>query len=355
MVKKRRVSIALVAAMTLGLLGFSGAPANAIQIPETESNLFILDVSGSVDTAALWQNLRVSIIAKLEQPFGSPILTQEGRKQLPVDISVTSVSENSANSPLFRIVSTRDSKEIWGAIDLAYPRPPKAQLEKFDSGFFGDKGVWVDLIKIFEQPKIIPPSNASCYNTALRLLNSGDKFLAKAKVEVKQRILGVMCDKLIQIATNLKAADEYFAKPLCKSEAICSDIIGAVYKSTSLAADLAKSKDKIKPGLCIAIASDMLHFSKGMLKTSDFNSRRVAENAPTVKVAKDLGYKAARAAGVKFPSAITTRVAMIGIGSGPNPIPLERNSYLLAYWEGFWVSSGVKVSNQGKSLDKACS
>jgi hypothetical protein len=46
---------------------------------------------------------------------------------------------------------------------------------------------------------------------------------------------------------------------------------------------------------------------------------------------------------------------MIGIGSGPNPIALERNSFLLAYWEGFWTYSGVKISNQSRSLNQACS
>jgi len=349
--------MALVSAMTLGLLGFGGAPAdaNVIPIPETESNLFILDVSGSVNTFELWKSLRISIISKLEQPFGSPILTREGRKQLPVDISVTSVSENSANSPIFAIVNKDDSKEIWGAISLAYPITNKARWEKFDSGFFGDKGVWIDLIKIFDQSRIIPPSKQSCYNNALSSLNSGDPFLVKAKAEQKKRILGVMCDKLIEIAISLRSADDYFSKSLCKNKAICSDIMGAVYRSTSLAEDLANSKDKIKPGLCIAIASDMLHYSQGMSKTSDLNSKRVAETAASLKDAKDLGFKAAEAAGIRFPSSITTRVAMIGIGSGPNPIALERNSFLLAYWEGFWTASGVKISNQGKSLNQACS
>lgn len=356
MVKMRRASIALITAMTLGLLSFGGAPAKAsgIPIPETESNLFILDVSGSVNTAELWESLRISIISKLAQPFGSPI-TLEGRKQLPVDVSVTSVNENSANSPIFTIVNKSDSKEIWGAIDLAFPRSNKSRWKVFDAGFFGDKGVWVDLIKIFEQPKITAPTTTSCYSKALANLNTGDPFLQRAKLEQKKLILGVMCEKLIEITKNLKAADEYFSKQLCKNKAICSDIMGAVYRATSLAEDLAKSKDKIKPGLCIAIASDMLNYSQGMVKTSNLNSKYVAETAATIQAAKDLGFKAAQAVGIRFPATITTRVAMIGIGSGPNPIALERNSFLLAYWQGFWTYSGVKISNQSRSLNQGCS
>jgi hypothetical protein len=136
----RRTSIISVVTLALGLLGLGGTPARAlgIPIPETESSLFILDVSGSVNSVQLWKSLRNSIVSKLEQPFGSPI-AKNGKRSLPVDISVTSVSKNSANSPIFTIVNKRDSKEIWGAIDVAYPRSSKARWEVFDRGFFGDK------------------------------------------------------------------------------------------------------------------------------------------------------------------------------------------------------------------------
>ena len=146
----------LLAAMTSGLLGSVSSPAQAlgIPIPESESNLFILDVSGSVNSVELWKNLKISIVSKLQQPFGSPIL-KDGKPTYPADISVTAVSKNSANSPIFTIVDKRDSKEIWGAVDLAFPRSNKSRWEKFDLGLFGDKGVWIDLIKIFEEPKLI--------------------------------------------------------------------------------------------------------------------------------------------------------------------------------------------------------
>jgi hypothetical protein len=352
----RRTSIISVASLTLGLLGFGGSPALALEIPipETESNLFILDVSGSVNSDELWKSLRNSIIAKLEQPFGSPI-AKDGKRRLPVDISVTSVSKNSANSPIFTIVNKKDSKEMWGAIDIAYPRSSKARWEVFDRGFFGDKGIWTDLIKIFEQPNIVIPSSASCNKSALVKLNIGDPFLQRAKTEQKKIILGAMCEKLIKIAQNLQSADTYFSKLNCKKNEICSDITGAIYRSTSLAEDLARTSNDLKPALCIAVASDMLHESKGMLKSSDLNSKYIAETAATTKIAKDIGSKAAASVGIKFPTSITTRVVMVGIGSGPTPIALERNSFLLAYWEGFWTSAGVKVSNQARSLNQACS
>jgi hypothetical protein len=356
MTKWRRTSIISVASLALGLFGFGGTPARALEIPipETESNLFILDVSGSVNSVQLWKSLRNSIVAKLEQPFGSPI-AKDGKRRFPVDISVTSVSKNSANSPIFTIVNKKDSKEIWGAIDIAYPRSPKARWEVFDRGFFGDKGVWTDLIKIFEQTNIVIPTSASCNSTAIAKLNVGDPFLQRAKTEQKKLILGVMCDKLIKIAKNLQSADAYFSKVNCKKNDICSDVTGAIYRSTSLAEDLARTSDKLKPALCIAVASDMLHESNGMSKTSNLNSKYIAETAATTKIAKDLGSKAAESVGIKFPTSITTRVVMVGIGSGPTPIALERNSFLLAYWEGFWTSAGVKVSNQAKSLNQACS
>lgn len=347
MVKIRKSSIALVAAFTIGLLNLGGAPAHAA---EPESNLFILDVSGSVNTAELWESLRISIISKLEQPFGSPVT-----RKAPVDVSVTSVSKNSINSPIFTIVNKKDGKELWGAIDLAFPRSNQSRLKVLDAGFFGDKGVWIDLIKIFDQAKIVPPTASSCIKTGLSKLSAGDPFLQRAKLEQKQVILNVMCEKLIDIAKDLKAADEYFARPLCNATATCSDIAGAIYRSTSLAEDLVPEDGASKPRLCIAIASDMLNYSQGMSRTSNLNSKYVAETAATLAAAKDLGYKAAQSIGVKFPTSISTRVVMVGIGSGPNPIALERNSFLLAYWEGFWTYSGVKISNQSRSLNQACS
>lgn len=356
MAKCRRTSIISVATLVLGLLGFGGNPARAqgIPIPEAESNLFILDVSGSVNSVELWKSLRNSVISKLEQPFGSPI-AKDGKRRLPVDISVTSVSKNSANSPIFTIVNKKDSKEMWGAIDRAYPRSSKARWEVFETGFFGDKGIWIDLIKIFEQTNIVIPTSASCNSSALEKLDLGDPFLQRAKADQKKLILGVMCEKFIKIAKNLQLADTYFSQPTCKKGDICSDITGAIYRSTSLAEDLARTSDKIKPALCIAIASDMLHESKGMLKSSSLNSKNIAETAATLKIAQDLGSMAAESVGIKFPTSITTRVVMVGIGSGPTPIALERNSFLLAYWKGFWTSAGVKVSNQAKSLNQACS
>ena len=79
---------------------------------QTDSNLFILDVSGSTDSVALWKNLRVSVTSKLSQPFGNPKIGSIPLKR-PVDVSVTSVSKNSQNSPIFSIVTNADAKKSY--------------------------------------------------------------------------------------------------------------------------------------------------------------------------------------------------------------------------------------------------
>jgi hypothetical protein len=190
-------------------------------------------------------------------------------------------------------------------------------------------------------------------------MDSGS-FLRAASDRNRIALADVLCEKLISTAKNLKQVDDYFSKPICDRRGSCSDVIGAILLSTSAAQDLAaKPKDKVngkevKNKLCIAIASDMLQDTPGLTKTSVLNSRQVALTATTLEKAKGLGAAAARAAGVKFTSEVETRVVMVGIGSGPNPIALDRNSFLLAYWEGFFTQSGVKQANQNQSINQAC-
>ena len=128
-----------------------------------------------------------------------------------------------------------------------------------------------------------------------------------------------------------------------------------------MAADLAsQERDRVNgrdvpPKLCIAIASDMLNESPGMSQASKLNSKRIAITASSLAEAKSAGVAAAKSVGISFPADISVRAVMVGIGSGPKPIALDRNSYLLSYWEGFWTESGVKETNQAQSLNQACS
>jgi hypothetical protein len=103
----------------------------AAHAAQTESNLFILDVSGSTDSVALWKNLRVSVTSKLSQPFGNPKIGSIPYKS-PVDVSITSVSKNSQNSPIFPIVTNADSKKMWGAVEQVFPNSTDARLKRIN-------------------------------------------------------------------------------------------------------------------------------------------------------------------------------------------------------------------------------
>ena len=204
------------------------------------------------------------------------------------------------------------------------------------------------------------PTAAACKKSTLNSINKGS-FLRNTDQQNKVVLSDAICGKIMSIAKKLKQADDYFSTPLCDKRAICSDIAGAIYRSTNLAADLAsQGPDRINgkdvaPKLCIAIASDMLNESPGMSQTSKLNSKRIALTAASLEAAKSAGVAAAKSVGISFPSNISVRAVIVGIGSGPNPIALDRNSYLLSYWEGFWASSGVKETNQAQSLNQACS
>ena len=337
----------------------------AVEIPSAESNLFILDVSGSTNSVELWKNLKSSVTSKLAQPFGNPLsngkpLSKNVSLKYPVDVSITSISQNSQNSPVFSIVSKTDAKEIWGAVEQVFPKSTNARLERITSELFGDSGPWAGQAKIFTKPKIVIPSEATCKKSTLLAINKG-AFLRNPDEQNKIVLSEAICGKIISISKNLKLADEYFSRPICDKKAICSDVAGAIYRSTNLAADLAKQKrdrvngKEIKPKLCIAIASDMLNESPGMSRTSTLNSKRIATTAETLLDAKSAGISAAKSVGITFPSNVAVRAVMVGIGSGPKPIALDRNSYLLSYWEGFWTASGVKETNQAQSLNQACS
>lgn len=356
----RRISV-LVSAVLMGSLVSIASPtaAQAIELPVAESNLFILDVSGSTDSVQLWKNLKSSVTAKLSQPFGNPITKSVPRKY-PVDVSITSVAQNSQNSPVFSIVNKSDAKQIWGAVEQVFPDSTDKRLKAITSELFGDNGPWAVQAKIFSRSKIVVPTAATCKKSTLNSINKGS-FLRNTDEANKLVLSDAICGQIISISKNLKQADDYFSKPVCDKKAICSDIAGAIYRSTNLAADLASQKRDLVNGkevphkLCIAIASDMLNESPGMPPTSKLNSKKIAMGATSLADAKNAGVAAAKSVGISFPSSVRVRAVMVGIGSGPNPIALERNSFLLAYWEGFWSASGVGEANQAQSLNQACS
>jgi len=317
----------------------------------TESNLFILDVSGSTDSVALWRNLRVSVTSKLGQPFGNTRIGSIPYRS-PVDVSITSVSRNSQNSPIFPIVTNADAKKMWGAVEQVFPSSTDARLKRINEELFGASGVWASQAKIFARSKIIVPTSSACRSSALNSIKRG-QFLKSTDPSNQAVLASAVCERIISIAKSLKQADDYFATPVCDPKAVCSDIAGAIYRASSLAADLGGANNGNK--LCIAIASDMLNESPGVPTTSILNSKHVAKTATSLEQAKATGARASQSVGVRFPSDVAIRVVIVGIGTGQNPLPLDRNSYLLAYWEGFLTQSGVRQTDQAQSLNQACS
>jgi len=330
-----------------------------IKLPPAESNLFILDVSGSTNSTELWRTLKISATSKLGQPFGQPISNSISKK-LPVYVSITSIAKNSQNSPTFSIVAKADAKKIWGAVDQVFPDSTDSRLKRITEELFGDSGVWASQARIFARSTIVVPTSAACRSSTLNAINKRP-FLRNTDASNKNVLASAICERVISAAKGMSQANSYFSKPICDPNAVCSDIAGAIFRATNMAADLALAdRDTVngrpvKNKLCIAIASDMLNESPGVSRTSVLNSKHIALTATTLEKAKAAGMSAARSVGIKFPTEIETRVVMVGIGTGQNPLPLDRNSYLLAYWEGFFTQSGVKQTDQAQSLNQACS
>ena len=163
-----------------------------------------------------------------------------------------------------------------------------------------------------------------------------------------------------RINQNLSNVDEYVQGNRCPGQGRpCSDIFGALLRLEAAAKDLVSSKGNsltgTRPALCIAIASDMLHNSEGMKKESILNSRQIAMTAKDIDSARESGKLAAREVGLRFPDSLdlSIRLFVLGLGTGPNPIPRDRMAYLDAYWQGVWTEAGIEGGST-ESLDKAC-
>ena len=351
MKKTRLLWSVMAGTLFLGFIQTNPVLANSPAVPQAESNLYILDVSKSLITRDLWFSLRDSIQEKLIQPFGNP----KGKKQLAkpsVDISVAIISKVSANSPLFNIVSRSDSDEIWNTLGTQIPAFNSSRIDKVVAALFDAGGVWAEQAEIFKQEKVIAPSEGSCRNSMLSSMKKR-AWIKDVNIKIQTELSVKLCKKLINIATNYNKVDSYLTSDICKDSDRCSDVTGAILRSTNYAADLLATS-KSNPALCIAIASDMLNDSDGIAEKSDLDSKYHATKSKSEEDARSFGAKAARSVGVQFPKNVKTKVIMVGLGSGPKPIPLNRSSYLVAYWSGFFSAAGITQASQSQSINKAC-
>jgi len=340
------------------------SPSNALDLPPSQKVLFILDVSGSTNSAQLWREyLRPSLIKKLAQPFGYPLDKGiKNKNDAPSDISVTTVQTNSIDAPIFEIITKTDAKIFWDAIDKAGGgNTSSARLKEIISDIFSGTGTWTNQSSYLTRSKIIIPSLPKCVQSALNGFKNS-RYFDDGPLNNKKEMATAVCRMSITVGKRILQVDNYFKNPKCainssSTPKTCSDIIGAIYLATSAASDLVgdDGKDERSSSYCIAIASDMLNKSPGVASNSPLDSGYVAMKVTSTKDARALGSKAAELADIKFPKGIKIRVSILGQGTGPKPLPLDKNSYLAAYWDGFWESAGVKGSNSVRSLDKACS
>jgi len=357
--RSRRRFSALVPALLAGILVsvLNPAPASAASLfsllPPSERNIFILDVSGSTNSTQLWKNsLRPSLVKKLGQPFGTPTGKGLSKVKAPMDVTVSVINGQSMDSPIFPIVSLKDAEKMWGLIDKVGENPTSRRLNLIMEDIFGGQGVFTQQVQVLSRARVVVPVLSTCERSIVNSFKTA-QYMNDLDSTRKSDAAKTICGLVITIAKRLLLADQYFEKPDCGSAKACSDIAGAILRVTYAASDLQAENPKSK--LCLAIASDMLHYSSGMSASSQLNSRRVAMSAKSPSEAKLIGAQAARLAGIEFPQGMPVRVTVLGQGSGPKPIPLEKNSILTGYWQGFWEAAGVKNSSQVRSLDQACS
>jgi len=357
---KNRVSVVLAATMTFGLLGLVGTPALGATplvnlLPPVERSIFILDLSGSTDSSQLWKNsLRPSLIKKLAQPFGLPLGKGLSQKSAPVDVTIRVINAQSIDAPNFPIVGIEDAAKMWGLIDKIGSSPTSRRLGLIVDDFFGGDGAFTQQARIFSKSKIVPPSNTVCQSSVVKSFQNS-QFMNDLDLTSKKSSAQVICSLIIDLSKRLQAADTYFSNPKCVPiNNSCSDIVGAILNTTYAANDLYTQDPKSK--LCVAIASDMLNNHPGMSEKSALNTRKIVlDSTTTEESAKSLGRQAAEKSGVKYPPKMLVRVFVLGQGTGPKPIPLDKNFVLTAYWKGFWDAAGISSSNQIRSLDQACS
>jgi hypothetical protein len=324
----------------------------AKRIPTAEKNIFILDISGSTNSQSLWKNsLRPSILKRLGQPFGMPSVNGSA-PQPPLDISVSLITSQSMDAPSFPIVTQADAQRVWGLIDEIGERPSAQRLDAIVGDIFGGGGAFAKQAQLLSRNTISVPAATDCEASMVTSFDGG-QYMGNLELPKKKKAARVFCSALITFAKRILATDQNLLNPVCGSSKACSDIAGAILKTNYAAMDAYQLNRQSK--FCVAIASDMLNNYPGMSASSPLNSQMIALTSPSPQQAKEKGIEAAAAVGIKFPKGMNVKVSIMGQGSGPKPLPLEKNSMLTSYWQGFWEGAGVKSSNQVRSLDQACS
>lgn len=345
-----RLTLSTVVSSALILIFFQPLPARAIHA--AERSYFILDTSGSVNADMNWsRSLRPSIIEKLKQPFGQPHNSSTPKN--PQDIYVTSITSNSVDAQIFPIVTGKDAEAIWGMVDRVGVNPSRARLAEMVKDLFGGGGIWSQHSGFLAKSPLSVPSSNTCQASVVRSLGN-TQYFGRSSDEDKRDVAKTICGTAIEIGKRLQAIDQTLDSPTCDNSGKCSDIIGALLNAVAASQDMVTQQRGASPAICVAIASDMLNSSPGMPTDSLLNSRRIAMRSTSIQEARDKGLQAAQMSGVKFPRRASVRVVILGMGTGPNPLPREKNSMLKAYWDGFWEASGIKKAQQGTSLDRAC-
>jgi hypothetical protein len=355
-----KISYLFIATLVVALLSVSvpqdsfATPTLVSRLPSAERNVFILDISNSTNVQSNWsKSLRPSIIKKLlRDPFGYPSSKDQKTTRSPVDIYVSYIAANSIDSPIFPVVTVQDAHKIWGLIDQIGTNPTQKRLEAITDDLFGGNGSFRILSEGFSAQPITVPNQTDCM-TRTQGSFSKTKFIRDLSTQEKKDTSETLCEVAISISERLKKIDNFFEKPDCGGYKTCSDVVGAFLSMSYSASDLYDENPKAR--LCLAIASDMLNNFPNMKKDSPLNSRRVAETAQNLSAAKEKGKLAAQLTGINFPRNMQVRVFILGQGSGKNPLPLDKNAMLSAYWSGFLEVAGIKSSKTSPSLDQACS
>lgn len=344
----RIISTFLIASLLVAT--FQAHPASALDLPDKGRSIFILDVSGSTNTNSNWnKSLRPSILLKLRQPFGQP--KSSSKPASPEDIYVTSITSNSVDAEFFPIVTREDADEIWGMVDRVGINPKTKRLDEIARELFSGDGIWPAQSRFLNNLPLVVPTVSACKASSIKDMDKS-LFLRSKSTSDKDYVASVICETLSRIGQRINDVDNYFSNPVCGVKGSCSDIVGAISTAAASAQDLKRQSPK--SSICIAIASDMLNSYPGMSRDSILNSRRIAETSPSINFAIKQGQRAAVESSVIFPRKFKVRIAVLGLGTGKNPLPREKTSMLQAYWSGFWKAAGVKTSNQATSLDEAC-
>lgn len=347
-----RVRLLAVASILI-LLGTAMPHANAssgLKLPGGVQSYFLMDISSSSSAQSLWfDGLRPSILKKVRQPFGYPIVGSE-RGKAPADVSLSLINSNSQVSPLIRVFSSEDALRMWGLIFNLGTNPTQSRLRLMAGDFFGPSGAYSRLVEKFLLANVTLPTDPQCAEVVAAAFDDGifmKRFSAVGKTTASREL----CSVFKGIVKKLQQADAVVKKANCSGN--CSDIVGGIRRAVASAQDSAAQN--VKGGFCLAIASDMVNNFPGMSKSSPLNTGAIVRSSSSIGKATSAGSVAAQSAGVRFPEGLPVKVYVIGQGAlTSNEIPIDRLGFLDAYWTGFWFAAGIKAPEQARSVSQAC-